>query len=219
MVTAVANGLRPALAGGALARVLSSRQLLDLATILLRQAGTPGMLAAGRTELEAITRGVASAIAGDERGLLAPDDWLAVARIAATEAAANPGRLFPLATTSPDAGPAADLIAVLLASGTRDVARGRDGGAVLFGATLRDAIVCTLRAQTGRGGAAVDRPAAVAALAGRLNALAADEPGRYGSREWLALYRALLPRALRGDPVDAVPRDALDRLLAGEGIA
>jgi hypothetical protein len=221
-VTAVADGVRPALTAAGphtLLGMLGPSQLVGLAGVVLRQgAAAPGMLAPGRRELEAIARGLGLAIAADRQGLLAPDDWLAIAGVAAGEAAANPGRLFPLAATSPEAGVAADVITRLVAVGTDELARGRDAGGLLFGATLRQAIILALRGVAGPAAPGVDRAAAAAALAVRLGEAAA-KPSGFGSRAWLALYGSLLPGALRGTPTDTLSQAALDDLLAKGSIA
>ncbi len=208
MVASVVNGVRPVLdASPAVVR----HALIPLADVVLRRAAsTPGLIADGRTEVDAIMRAIATAIAADADGLLGPDDWQAVAGAIVDEAAANPGRWCPLSASPTETGPAAAIVVALLGVASR----GRDAGGVLFGTTLREAVLVALRTPPGAAPAA-----AVAGLAARLNEIVGSDPARYGSREWLHGFRALLPGALRGAPPGALSVASLDELLAGRPLA
>jgi hypothetical protein len=76
MALQVIDGLKVGLtdpASGGIKSVLSQQQLVELARTFLAQAAkTPGMVAGGSTELQAIVGGVAKAMAEDKNLLLAP---------------------------------------------------------------------------------------------------------------------------------------------------
>jgi hypothetical protein len=223
MVTEVVNGLKDALAApgtGSLATLFSPRQIVDLGRIFLRQAAsTPGMIAPGRTELQAIVRAVAGAMAADEGLLLTPDDWMAIAGAAMEEAVANPGHLFPIDDTSPGGALAVQLIKGLLGTAASELKKGRSNGTVLFGNALREAIIQTLQIVSGNVKAATTNQAALISLAEQLSALVSAQPSKYGSKEWLIVYRSLLARALKGSPVGTLTEAVIDNILAGGTVA
>jgi hypothetical protein len=215
MVLQVIDGLKNGLGagGGSIKSLLSRQQLVDLAGIFLKQAAeTPGMLAGGNTELQAIVAGVAQALAQDTQGLLTPDDWLGVAAAVASEAIANPSRLFN--ATVPSGGIGAkvisDLLCVALAAG------GRAQGSVLFGPTLREAIITAVQAIAGNVDAAGTNQSALEDLATKLTSLVQTKPGQLGSREWLLLYRTLVTRVLQGGAIGALDDAEITSLLKGE---
>jgi hypothetical protein len=153
---------------------------------------------------------IASAMAGDEHRLLSYQDWMAIAAAAAAEVAANPGRLVGSQHAAP-------LLAVLLGdliqvAGAQWQKNARAGGTVLFGATLREAIISVIRASASQAAAALQNAPTVRRLAAQLTALIATRVGKYGSKEWLYLYRALLEQVmdtgLLPDPLDEATIDA-----------
>jgi len=223
MVLEVVNGLKAAVAtpgSGSVATLFSERQLVNLGRIFLLQAArTPGMIAPGRTELQAIVRSVAAAMAADEDLLLTPDDWMAIAAAAMEEAAANPGRLFPIDDTSPADSIGVRLIQSLLDVAASEMKNGRGRGPVLFGKALREAVILTLQTVSGNVKAAMDNQAALVALATTLSALVRARPAKYGRREWLFLYRTLLVRVLNGTAVDTLTETEFDNILAGGTVA
>lgn len=183
--------------------LLSARQVTELARIFLDQvARTPGMVAGDGKELQSVVAGVARAMASDKDLLLSGDDWLEIAAVAAEEAAADPGRLFGFEDDTPAGHLAERAIGQILAATAADIRGSRKRGEVLFGDTLKRAIVFTLR------GMASDAAAATVMLADQkltklvreLNELMqkADPDGEftYGSRDWLALYRGLFEKLL-----------------------
>jgi len=224
MALQVVDGLKIGLtdpASGGIKSVLSPQQLVELARTFLSQAAkTPGMVAGGSTELQAIAGGVAKAMAEDKNLLLAPDDWLAIAGVAAEEAAANPQRLFKIDPATPGGAIGSEVIKALLAVAGAELAKGgRKGGGVLFGATLREAITVALRSAAGNAKSAVDNQSALKGLAGTLSDLVRTHPDRYGSTEWLFLYRTLLARVLRDGPIGPLTETEIRKILDGGPVA
>jgi hypothetical protein len=86
-----------------------------------------------------------------------------------------------------------DLVAV---AGAQWKQKGRAGGSVLFGATLRDALITVVRASASQAAASLLNSAKVKQLAARLSALVAGDPGVYGSKEWLWLYGVLIRQVI-----------------------
>jgi hypothetical protein len=214
----VAVGLQTALANGHI--VFSPDQLLALGSTFFTQvARNPAMIAGGSTELQGLVEAVAQALAKDPGELLHPDDWLEIAAVVAQEVAANPGRLLKLLPADAAAPAMAlctaligDLLAVAAAERT---AGGRAAGGVLSGATLRDAIIVLLRVASGNADAAVANRAAVSALAARIAELVRAKAGRYGSKEWLFLYRALIGRVLASGELLQITDELAGTILEG----
>jgi hypothetical protein len=197
-------------------QLLSQRQLSELGRIFLTQVSkTPQMVVGDRLELQAIVQGVAEAMAQDTDRLLTPDDWLRLAEVAAGEAVANPGRLFKLAPSTPGDAVGTVLIHGLLAVATAELqSGGRDAGGVLFGDTLREAMVIALHAASGNAKAVLQNQQALQQLALHLSDLVRREPGRFGSKEWLMLYRRLVPRVLGEGPI-TLTEPLITEILAG----
>lgn len=203
---------------GALNRLVSGDMLTEFVRIVLSQAArTPGMLVeTDNEELKRIVGAVARLIAADDKLLLSKDDWLLIAAAVAEEAAANPARLFGFKE-----GESKIDVVVPLIQGLVTVAAvqwrqyGRAGGAVLFGATLREAILIVVRAASGNAKAALGNKASLEQLADRIGAVVVQNPGKYGSKEWLRLYRVLVPRVLELGNVGEVDELALEAILKG----
>jgi hypothetical protein len=201
----------------AFSRLLSRGQVVELARIVLEQAGaTPGMLV-GRNagpEVEAIVSGIARSMAADGDLLLSGDDWLKIAAVAAEEAARNPGRLFGLAPGDPTQELAAELMQGILgaaAEGFRE--RGRGGGSVLFGRTLRGAIAIALHAAAGDSARFAARVSEVVALVERLDQLVSRDPRGFGADEWLFLFEGLVTEVAEGlDPTTLGADELAERL-------
>lgn len=202
---------------GALQRLVSGPQLMQFVRIVLAQATkTPGMVGTANEELKALVAAVAGAMAADRSLLLSETDWLEVAEAAAQEAASNPARLFKL-----NDGNGTTNVAALLLQGLVDVATtqwsqlGRAGGSVLFGSELREALVETLLAASGNAKSALSNAAAIKKFAQDLAMVVGANAGQYGSREWLRLYSALLPRVLETGNPGPLDVATLERILKG----
>ena len=143
--------------------------------------------------------------------LLTPEGWLAVAAAVAAEAMANPQRLFN--GTVPGGGIGVGLIGDLLS--VAQVAGGRAQGSVLFGPSLRDAIILVVQAVAGNIDAAVTNQAGLKDLATTLTNRALMKSGQLGSKEWLLLYRMLIGRILQGGAVGTLDDAEITQLLKG----
>ncbi len=208
----VIGGIETGLAGdGALDTLMSTAQLTSLARVFLNQvAATPGMIAGDGQELQSLVAGVVRAMAADTHLLLSGDDWLEIAAVAAEEAAANPGRLFGFDASGPEGYVGEQAIRQILSTTASDLRAARESGQVLFGDTLKQAITTTLRAMAGNavGAERALSDAKLAALVDQINKLmsvkGAHGAFEYGSKEWLALYGALLSRLLADGNVEAI---------------
>jgi hypothetical protein len=203
---------------GALRRLGSQANVEAVIRIVMAQISrTPGMVAPDNPEIAAIVSAIAKAMAEDERLLLTHEDWMAVLRTALEEAAANPGRLVHLTAEHPD-GPLSRTIRDLLAVATAHwESLGRIGGAVLFGPTLREALMTAIRAAASHSSAALTNGARVRELAETLSRTIATNADRYGSKEWLYLYRALLTGVMESGLLQPLDEAAIDAALAGTG--
>jgi hypothetical protein len=114
----------------------------------------------------------------------------------------EPGAPVPPRSARPEESLAASLIAKLLtaASGQLRDGAGRAVGAVMFGDTLKEAIVVTLRAASGNAVRATLNQDRLLELVDALNALATSRELPIGRKEWLFLFRGLVAQALQ-DPV------------------
>jgi hypothetical protein len=201
------------------AKLLTSEDMLTalVRVVLQRAAQTPGMiLKSDNEELKSIVAAVAGSMAKDDHLLLSKDDWLAIATTAAEEAASNPARLFGFLAGTKRTDIAVPLIEGLLrvaASQWRQL--GRAGGSVLFGATLRDAIAVALRAASGNAKAALTNAGAVERLAQRLSEVVAGNPGKYGSKEWLRLYRVFIGATIEQGDLGALDDKKIEEALTG----
>jgi hypothetical protein len=214
----VAQGLESALANPKV--LFSPEQLIALSRIFLEQvAHNPAMVAGDSTELQGLVQAVAAALADDPAKLLHPDDWLEIAAVAAEEVAANPGRLLKPITDAggaPAVALATALIRDLLAVAKADTAEGRAAGGVLSSATLREAIIVLLRTASSNADAAMANRNAVSMLATRIGELVRAKSGKYGSKEWLFLFRTLVGRVLNSGELLAITDELATQILEGE---
>lgn len=198
MTTQILDGFTEALGDEAKTlkdTVFSKDRLVDLARVFVAQvAKTPHLVAGGKDEVQRIVASIAGAMAEDKNLLLTADDWIKIAGVAAQEAALNPGRLFRLGEKSLKGKLATDIIGRLLKAAGNDLSRdGREVGPVMIGETLREAIVVTLRGIAGNVEQAFSRRTDIETLATKLNDAAAARGLTMGGKEWLRLFRALLP--------------------------
>lgn len=228
----VITGLRQAAGTGSIDAILTPTQITELARIVLEEvAKTPRMAAGGSEEVQAIVAAMARAMAADDKLLLSGDDWRQIVAAAATEAAANPGRLFGFSPDTPGGHIAEKAIHQILEIAGAELPSSRQTGAVLFGGTLKHAIETTLKTMAGNvAGArtALDGDH-LKLLIGQLNKAVATKSAQgdfnYGAREWLATYRFMLSRTLASGTVDILVGDngalsatgkaLIDRVLTG----
>jgi hypothetical protein len=158
-------------------------------------------------EVNRLVAAVAAAMAADENLLLTQDDWLTIVAAAAEEVAANPGRLLGIKGTGSDGTLLSILLGDLIKVASEQWQKsGREGGTVLFGPTLREAMIVAIRASAGQAVDAMFNAAKLQQLATQITALIAEKAGKYGSKEWLCLYRVLITQVIftgaLADPLD-----------------
>ena len=201
----------------------SKTQLAELARLFAAQvAETPHMIIGGRKDLQGVVVAVATAmaeagvIAENKQNLLTVQDWQHIGKVALSEAAANPGRLFGFVTAdTPEGRIAAEVISSLLNSAAKDLnVDAREVGPVLIGATLREAIVITLKALGGNLNAALEHRNKIQVLADELNKAASTDGRIFGGKEWLRLYMELLPRVLAGGDIADISEAEINDLLS-----
>ncbi len=193
----------------ALERLFSQDQVVDLVRILAEQAAkTPEMIAGDSQELQRVVAAIAAAMKQDRTLLLKGSDWLEIVAVALAEAARNPGRLFGLEGGDPAAQLGARIVSVLLEEAAAVARRGRAGGSLLFGETLKAAVISALQVVAGNPSLALEAlsgaaPDVVTRLVRQLSEVVSltDAAGRFmmGAEEFLRLFRALLPRVLAGE--------------------
>jgi hypothetical protein len=230
-----------------LEKVFTTEKFTELARVFLVQvAATPGMIVgthagpggekAFSVELKRIVSAVAAAMAADEHLLLTADDWIVIAGVAVEEAAANPGALVGLDPEDTGEAVLTGLLATVLTVASQTITTITEGGRkrvvraagdALFGETLKDALVLTIRAATSNIKAVAD-PASEEALKQLVQWLTEEtkrragggamaEGERLGSKDWLLLYRHFLPQVF-SDKAFAVPTPAeVERILRGAG--
>lgn len=204
-LTGLKKGIKP---GGdfELGQLFTEEQALQYARIFFDQVGkTPGMVLGDNTnpELINLVASVSSAIADPQRDLLSAEAWLEITAVAAEEAARNPARLFGIGLSNPEAELGVAVIKKLLARSAANLRDGgRTGGQVLFGETLKDAIVVSLKATAADTTVATAKvPDAIDALAARLDKMITEPEPRdghdvigfqIGARQWSWLFRNLV---------------------------
>lgn len=198
--------------------VFSKEQLIELGRILLsRMAETPQMvLGSGNEAWEGLLTAVAAAMKEDKNLLLTGNDWIQIVKTAADEAAANPARLFQLNPNDPEDILAAKLIGVVLKS-AGEILKTQDlkGKTVLFGKTLREAIIIVLRATSGNPQDAQKTLTQIEELVKELNLFVAQNHNKFGNKEWLRLFRVLLGALLDGKGVPELTEESANDILQG----
>lgn len=201
-----------------LGTVFSRAQLVDLGRVLLTHiSDSPSMvLGSDNQALQAVLAAVTTAMAADDDLLLNGDEWIQIAAVAASEAAANPVRLFNLDPNNPGDVLAGRVMSMVVKSAI--AARRADGGkSVLFGATLARTLMMVLEAVSGRAQDIGDNLPAFETLLADLNGFVAANSGRFGSDEWLELMASLLPLVLDGKDLPPFTVVAMTAILRGEG--
>lgn len=200
--------------------VFSKEQLIEVSRILLsRMAETPQMvLGSGNKAWEGLLTVVTAAMKEDKNLLLTGDDWIQIVKTATDEAAANPARLFQLNPNDPEDILAAKLIGVVLKS-AGEILKTPDlkGKTVLFGKTLREAIIVVLRATSGNPQDAQKTLTQIEDLVKELNVLVSQNHNRFGSKEWLRLFRVLLGALLDGKSIPELTEESANDILQGGG--
>jgi hypothetical protein len=200
-----------------LEKIFSKSQLIELGRIVVNHAAeTPEMVIGHNDAVSQLVATLAWAMAKDEKLLLGGDDWLEIAKIVAQEAAANPARLFKLDPDNPDQTLAAKLIGGVLKSACTIIDKdSMKEKTVLFGNTLSEAIVILLHATAGNEEAARKYLSGIEKLIGELNTLAIENSDKFGSKEWLHLFRVLLATVLDGTEIENITIETANNILKG----
>lgn len=221
--------------GNPFERLFDREQALDVLRIVAtRVAETPHMLvgSGASTEVANIAQGVAEMLKADPSGLIDGAGWRTIVARTVDLVARNPGVLFDV--DAPAAGGQPDLksqiafkvVSRLLARAGSNMAEGRRPGAILFGDTLREAILATLEAASSKllipAGAIADNVVATGDADAHLEALdafiahllsLADGPDpvfRMGADEWLYVYRYFVAHILAEGPSAFPPPGGAD---------
>ena len=200
-------------------RLFHREQAVDVLRIIATHVARTPAMAVGdgaNAEVRNIAVGVAQMLADDSAGLLDGDDWRAVVARMMELAALNPGALFSINETArPESQVAVALIRGVLARAADNMAAGRAPGAILFGETLREALMATLAAGTSNLLTLIDADAGheeVDRLAGHVGALegfiqhlldlaGGEAPDfRMSASEWLYVYRYFVAHVIAEGP-------------------
>jgi hypothetical protein len=198
-------------------KVFSKTRLIELGRIILNHVvSTPEMVVGQEEALKQLVDAVAKAMAKDEHLLLNGDDWLEIVKVAAQEAAANPGRLFKLNPDDPSRTTAAQIISTILSSAGAIIGQENlKSKTILFGKTLREAIIIVLHATAGNPGAAKENLSGIESLIESLNELVTKNADKFGNKEWLYLFRVLLSSVLEGVELGELSVEKANKLLLG----
>ncbi len=203
-------------ANGNLKHAVTQQQMLDLARVAFTAiAATPAMVVNANEAVQAVIGAVGAAMAKDSKLLLSGDDWHQIVKVAAQEAAANPGRLFNLNGANPDQSLAAQLLGMLLDSASKSIDLNGPARTVLFGNTLSEAIITALQATAGKSDNLAQNFGKLDSLLTDLNSFTAANPGMVGNREWLKLFSILLQQLLAGQVPAQLTTQSVNNLLQG----
>lgn len=172
----------------------SSEQLLELGRVVFAQvAKTPGMLGVDKVELQNVISGVAEMMAQDDNLLLSPEEWLTIASVAATKAAANPGRLFGISTDDQTKAMAVTVIrSVLKVASKAWTTKGRSNCPLLFGETLKISLTAVLDALGGNISGLHNQSDIVDQFFNDLISKASQQPEKFGSDSIIKIIQALI---------------------------
>ena len=198
--------------------VFSKARWIELGRAMLNHiASTPEMITGPEDALARLLGTVAQAMAKDDKLLLDGEDWLEIVKAAAEEAAANPARLFRLDPNDATQTLAAQVIkAALRAAGNILDEKNLREKTVLFGKTLREAIIILLQATSGNQDGAQKSLLSIELLIAGLNELVAKNSDQFGNKEWLSLFRVLLSSVLDGRELDELTVESARKLLMGK---
>lgn len=227
-VDMVIDGFKAGILNGdekALEKILTREQIKEIGRVFLQQVATNPSMVVGKTggaartkELRNVVASVASAMAKDKELLLSGDDWMVIAGVAAEEVARNPGALVGLDEENPaDAVLSGLLTTVLSTAGAGLSKAARQPGRVEFGATLREIMTMSIRAASINLESAAKQTTRdqVKALIEWIKKQNADNAKKLSSKEWLWLYKQLLPDVLEAGKFTTPTPSELENLLRG----
>lgn len=192
--------------GDALEKIFTTEQLKEIGRVFLSEVATNPSIVISKLddgtqtkELRNVVAAVAAAMVADKKLLLSGNDWMVIARVATEEVARNPGVLVGLSNEKPEDAILSGLLTTLLTVAGEGFATGsRAKGNVAFGETLREAAIVTVRAASINIGSLAqrDKRAEIGKLVAWLKKEGENDPTKFGSKEWLKIYKAWLPRVI-----------------------
>lgn len=201
---------------GLFGRMFSREQAVGIVKVIARHvSATPHMITGKDANPEAanIARVAAAAIASDSTGLLHAEDWRRVISAMLGVAAANPGVLFSVDVEDGYANQLGLTLIqhVLLKAQTSMQGNPRQAGRVLFGETLREALIATVQAATGNLRDSVmtqtasgerSHVSALGQFIDQLNGFATsgDSELAMNADDWLHVYKYFLAHILEKGP-------------------
>ncbi|MFQ3249340.1 MAG: hypothetical protein ACI9O6_001148 [Glaciecola sp.] len=202
---------------GALKNVFSEAQLFEYGRIMLIQMSkSPSMLVHKDKEVySGLVVAMASAMSADKKLLLSSDDWLKIVAVAAQEAATNPMRLFDLDPDNPKEVLAGELMKVML-DAAAEFATTQGNKSVLFGQVLADTMEILLSACSGNVSAARAKIGKIKKVMKKINVFMSTRHEKFGSKEFLVIFRRLLENTLDNLDVPQLTDDFVIGLLKGQ---
>lgn len=206
---------------GSLERPAHHLLLVAVRTFLEQAALWPEMITGSkvRGDVQKIVAAMAAAMAKDEKFLLTTEDWPDIVAIAVYEASRNPGRLFKIDTSDALDELGAKILSGILAA-AYDAYKVLDEDKhkfLLFGETLKNAIITALQHAAGNAKAALANLAALETLVKNLNQVVAERPDELGAAEWQVFFRRFVTVAMDTGNVDSFSVDQLNRII-NEGL-
>ena len=194
-------------------QVFNSEQWLSIGRIIIENIGeNPALILSQSSPWKGIVSSITKAMAEDKHLLLSGNDWLKIIAIAAREASLNPARLFKSIGSDTVAE---KLISSLLKSASSSFDNHAKESAVLFGATLKEAIVIALGAASGNVQSVQDNLSHIKVLADNINVFVANNSDKYGNKEWLRLFRILIQSVLDGHSPPTLDEEIAEEILTG----
>lgn len=235
------GGLKAGLSKGGrsdvLAQLFTREQAVDLVKIMAGHVAAHPHMATGRSansEVMQIARMAAEAISSDELGLLNAKDWRSVVSVMTMTAAKNPGVLFSI---DAEDGMGHEIGLLLIqnvlqnASGALEQ-EGRSLGNVLFGETLREALIATVKATNANLVRAWEEKSQngqsehlqeVSLFIDKLNLISSsdDAATTMNADEWLYVFKYYIASILENGPgtVDSITKEEIISVLRGEADA
>lgn len=204
--------------------MFTREQAVDLFRIVANTvANDPSIIlpADANSQTLAVTRAMAAAIGSDSSGLLDSEDWRAILSAGFAQSAKNPSTLFSMDENDPEQQIICVLISNLMGAASANMsADSSRPGRIMFGETLREALVATLTAATTSvRGALKPKDGGASALEdylatldgflsedGELISLAPgpDREVRLNADDWLRVFKHFIVQVLETPP-DAPP--------------
>jgi len=212
LATGIQEGVK-----GYLKRPAHHLLLVAMRAFLEQTALSPEMITGSkiREDVRKIVAALAAAMAKDEKFLLTAQDWSDIVAIAAYEASRNPGRLFKIDTSDPMDELGAKILSGILAAAydAYKVLNADKHKFLLFGETLKNAIITALQHAAGNAKAALTNLRALETLVKNLNQVVAQRPYELGAAEWQALFRRFVTVAIDTGDIESYTVDQINKII------